>query len=180
MLLTLEKNITRPLLLFDQAQVNFVDHLKHLGITFSRNGKWHEHIDTILSSASKSLGMMRKLKFTLHRKVLNQIYVSFLRPLMEYSSTVWDGYTAYEKHSLGKIQNEAARIVTGLTRSVSLENLFSEIGWLSLPERRRYQKFVIVYKSKNGLIPEFLVDLFLPNVASISQYDLKTIMIMLF
>ena len=53
----------------------FVNHHKHLGITFSRDGKWHEHINTILSSASKILGMMRKLKFTLHRKALNQIYV---------------------------------------------------------------------------------------------------------
>ena len=113
MLFTLEKNITPSLLLFDQTQVNFVDHHKHLGITFSRDGKWHEHINTILSSASKILGMMRKLKFTLHRKALNQIYVSFLRHLMEYSSTVWDGCTAYEKDSLEKkYKNEAARIVT--------------------------------------------------------------------
>ena len=92
---------------------------------------------------------------------------------MEYSSAVWDGCTAYEKDSPEKIQNEAARIVTRLTRSVSLENLYSEIDWLSLSDRRRYQKLVIVYKSKNGLIPEFLVDLFPPNVASISQYDLR-------
>ena len=109
----------------------------------------------------------------MHKKALNKIYVSFLRPIIEYSSTVWDGCTAYEKDSLEKIQNEAARIVTGLTRSVSLENLYSEIGWFSLSDRRRYQKLVIVYKSKNGLIPEFLVDLFPPNIASISQYDLR-------
>ena len=82
MLFTLEKNITPPLLLFDQTQVNFVDLHKHLGITFSRDGKWHEHINTILSSASKILGVMQKLKFTLHRKALNQVYVSFLRPLI--------------------------------------------------------------------------------------------------
>ena len=131
MLFTLEKNITPPLLLLDQTQINFVDHHKHLGITISRGGKWHEHVNTILPSASKILGMMRKLKFTLHRKALNQIYVSFLRPLMEYSSTVWDGCTAYVKDSLERIQSEAARIVTGLTRSVSLENLYAEIGWFS-------------------------------------------------
>ena len=62
---------------------------------------------------------------------------------MEYSSTVWDGCTAFEKDSLEKIQNEAARIVTGLTRSVSLENLYSEIGWISLSDRRRYQNLLL-------------------------------------
>ena len=59
-------------------------------------------INTILSSAVKILGMMRKLKFTLNRKALNQIYLSFLRPLMEYSSSVWDSCTVYEKDSLEK------------------------------------------------------------------------------
>ena len=51
--------------------------------------------------------------------------------------------------------------------------LYFEICWLSLSDRRRYQKLVIVYKSKNGLIPEFLVDLFPPNIATISQYDIR-------
>ena len=175
MLFTLKKNITPPLLFFYQTQVNFVDHHKHLGINFSRDGKWHEYINTILSSASKSLGMMRKLKFTLHRKALNQIYVSFFKTLngILIDCLGWLYSTAYEKDSLENIQNEAARIVTGLTRSASLENVYYEIAWLSLSERRRYQTLVIVYKSKNGLIPEFLVDLFPPNVASISQYDLR-------
>ena len=114
-LFTLEQNVTPPLLLFDHTQVNFVEHHKHLGITFSNNGKWHEHINNILSSSAKILAMMRKLKFTMHRKALNQIYLSFLRPLMEYASSVWDSCAAYEKDSLEKLQNEAARIVTGLT-----------------------------------------------------------------
>ena len=72
-LFTLEQSIDPPLLLFDQTQVKFVDYNKHLGLTFSFNGKWHEHINAILSSAAKILGMMCRLKFTLNRKSLNQI-----------------------------------------------------------------------------------------------------------
>ena len=40
-------------------------------------------------------------------------------------------------NSLQKIQNEAARIVTGLTRSVSINNLYRECGWVTLDERRK-------------------------------------------
>ena len=58
---------------------------------------------------------MRKIKFTVNRKALQQIYISFLRPILEYGCTVWDGCTQYEKDNLEKIQHEAARIVTGLT-----------------------------------------------------------------
>ena len=66
---------------FNETHVNFVDHHKHLGITTSSDCKWHEHIQNMLSSASKVLGMMRKIKFTVNRKALQQIYISSLRPI---------------------------------------------------------------------------------------------------
>ena len=63
---------------------------------------------------------MRKLKFQLDRKSLEKIYTSFIRPLLEYSNVVWDNCTQYESNDLEKIQNEAARIVTGATKLTSL------------------------------------------------------------
>ena len=89
-------------LLFNKFSVNLVDHRKHLGVTLSHDTKWHEHINSILSSAAKKLGMMRILKYSISRKSLNQIYISFLRPVLEYSAVVWDGCTLYEKESLEK------------------------------------------------------------------------------
>ena len=55
---------------------------------------------------------------------------------------VWDGCIAYEKT---RIQYETARIVTGLTRSVSIDKLIKEIGWLSLSNKRLFQKAVLMY-----------------------------------
>jgi len=66
---------------------------------------------------------MRKLKLSVRRKTLNQIYVLFLRPILEYSSVVWDNCTQYEKDRLKKVQIEAARIVTGITRYITLHDL---------------------------------------------------------
>ena len=69
------------------------------------------------------LGILRNLKFRLKGIGLNQIYLSHLRPLSEYAAVVWDGYTLYEKRNMEQIQYEAVRLVTGLTRSASIENL---------------------------------------------------------
>ena len=55
------KNINNPILLFDNGSLNFVNHHKHLGVTFSHDTKWHEHINSLLSSAAKSLAMLRKI-----------------------------------------------------------------------------------------------------------------------
>ena len=56
------------------------------------------------------------------------------------------------------MQLEAARIVTGTTRSISTIKLNNEIGWLTLEDRRKYQKFVLTFKIKNDM--DYLNNLF--------------------
>ena len=167
-----DSNIAKPSLLFDNVPIQFVEHHKHLGLTLSSNCKWHEHINNLIQKSSKILGMMKKIKFSVKRKTLNQIYVSFLRPILEYASSVWDGCTNYEKETLEKIQHEAARIVTGLTRSVAISKLYDEVGWPSLENRRKYHKLILTYKVKNNLTPPYLSNLF-PDTVGARTYNLR-------
>ena len=116
---------------------------------------------------------MRKLKFTVRRKTLHQLYVSFLRPLLEYASVVSDNCTQQDKERLEKIQIEAARIVTGVTRSTSLKRIYNEIGWLTLNDRRKYQKLVLTVKIKNNMVPGYLSILFPRSDNDNQPYNLR-------
>ena len=44
---------------------------------------------------------MGKLKFDFDRKYLETIYITFIRPILEYADTVWDNCTQYEKDPKG-------------------------------------------------------------------------------
>ena len=90
---------------------------------------------------------MRKLKFQLDRKSLEMIYTSFIRPL-EYSNVVWDNCTQYESKDLEKIQNEAARIVTGATKLTSQQSLYIETGWESLASRQQIKACPLLQNAK--------------------------------
>ena len=136
--------------------------------------KWNKHTETILKSASKVIRIMRKLKYNFSRTALNQVYISFVRPLLEYSCIVWDGCTTEQSNTLEKLQNEAARIVTGLTlRSVSLERLYKECGWESLHSRRLNQKLKFMYRAVNEMIPSYISQLIPPTVGNSSHYNLR-------
>ena len=76
-------------------------------------------------------------------------------------------------NALQNVHNEAASTVTGLTRSVSIENLFTECGWVSLGERRRQQKLIFMYKSVNGLVPSYISDLIQPPIHETTYYPLR-------
>ena len=87
----------------------------------------------ILSSPTRlRINIVRKLKFKLDRKSLETIYTTFIRPLLEYGDIIWDNCTQAEKDELDKIQNKVARIATGATKLVSINNLYKEICWESL------------------------------------------------
>ena len=116
---------------------------------------------------------MRKLKYVFSRRSLNQIYVTYVRPVLEYSSVVWGGCTIEQQNSLEKLQNEAARIVTGLTKSVTLNRLYREFDWQTLQERRTNQILKLMYKAVNGMVPSYISDLIPPTVANVSQYELR-------
>ena len=102
----------------DETQINEVTSHKHLGVIFSNDCSWHNHIEHIKTKAWNRINVMRKLKFKLDRRSLQTIYFSFIRPVLEYADVVWNNCAQYESNELEKIQNEAARIVTGATKLV--------------------------------------------------------------
>ena len=162
-----------PPLNMDQQAINEVTSHKHLGLIFSNDCNWHEHIDYVKTKAWFRINIMRKLKFQLDRKSLETIYISFVRPLLEYADVVWDNCTQYESNELEKIQNEAARIVTGATKLVSLHSLYTETGWESLTSRREKHKLTLYFKMQNGMTPEYLSSLVPPTVGSAVRYNLR-------
>ena len=95
-----------------------------------------------------------------------------MRLILKYSDIVWDNITQYEEIVLQKIQNEAARIVTGATKLVSIDILNREIGWESLQDRRSKHKLCLFYKMKNILTPTYL-STFVPESVEGTIYNLR-------
>ena len=108
---------------FGQTDILSVDFHKQLGIVFSSDGKRTRHIYYILSKASMQVCVLRKLKFILKRKILEKIYLIFIRPL------VWDNCSQTNNDRLEQLQLEAGRIVTGLSVYSSRESLYQETEW---------------------------------------------------
>ena len=156
--------------LLNQTQIAGINPHKHLGIIFSNECTWHEHLELVKFKAWKRINTMRKLKFQLDVKFLQTIYFSFIRPLLEYADVVWNNCTQYESNELDKILNEAARIVTCATKLASINSLHTETGWETLGSRRKIHKLTMFYKMKNGLCPDYLASLVPATVGSASTY----------
>ena len=114
------------------------------------------------------------MKFRLKREYLEKIYLTFIRPVLEYSSEVWDNCGQLNSERLEKLQLEAARIVTGLTSYASTQSLYLETGWEKLKIRREVKKLTLFYKIMKEDAPEYLLDLIPPTVAETNNYNLRS------
>ena len=75
-----------PPLLMNNIILTETDTHKHLGLTLSNTCTWSNHIQA-----------MTTLKFRVSRKSLEQMYISFVRPLLEYCDSVWDNASVDSK-----------------------------------------------------------------------------------
>ena len=125
----------------------------HLGITFSSDATWGDHTQKIYEKAATRLNIMRMLKYDIDRKSLNQFYISFIRPTLEYGNIIWDNSTKQQSDLLESIQLDAARIITGLRKGTSHDILYKETGLCPLVIRRKHSKLIQFFKILNNEAP---------------------------
>ena len=101
------------------------------------------------------------------------MYISFVRPLLEYCDLVWDNTTTESKKQLDAIHIEAARIITGATELCSISLLLSDLGWEPLQDRRNQHKLIIFYKIIHGLTPSYLTNIAPPLIQETTDYNLR-------
>ncbi|KAK3106293.1 hypothetical protein FSP39_017122 [Pinctada imbricata] len=146
---------------------------RHLGIIFSADAKWTKHVDSIIARVSKQISVLRKLKYTIKKNFLSNIYLTFIRPSFEYASEVWDNLSNFDEERLEKFQLEAGRIVTGLPSYCSRAAIYFETGWETLKERRHNRKLNLMYKVQHNLAPDYLSNLIPSQVGSSNSYNLR-------
>ena len=101
------------------------------------------------------------------------MYISFVRPVLEYGGPIWDNCNKEEKSKLESVQTEAMRIVTGATKLCSIEKVYKDTGLETLQTRRNKHKLQIFYKMGNRIGPNYLNNLVPPLVQDNSRYSLR-------
>ena len=96
------------------------------------------------------------LKVNLDRRSLSKLYLTFIRPMLEYGNIIWDNCSVENKRNLQNIQLDAARISTGATKLCSTQKLYNDTGLETLNSRRSKHKLCQLYKMINSLTPRYL------------------------
>ena len=149
-----------------------VQSIKYLGVHIDNTFDWKKHIQEVSKKISRSLGLIKYAKRFLPLDSLKNLYTGLVDPHFHYCCAAWGVCGLAEIQQLQKLQNRAARIITGSNYDAPSKPLIKDLGWKTIKDLIQYELQIIVYKSRNGLASQYLYNMFVAN-SSDSSYNLR-------
>ena len=133
--------------------LNLTKNAKYLGLSITPSLSWSEHINKITKKANSTRGFIQRNLRHASPELKTQAYFTFIRPILEYSSTVWDPYTSTNINKIEMVQRKAARFVMNdWSRHSSVSTMLEHLKWQSLQARRAQSKTIMMYRISHNLI----------------------------
>ena len=134
-----------PVIKIGSETVNRVHTSKNLGVIIDDKLKWKTQIDSISKKVSRGNGAIKLIKPYVPKKCLTRVYNALVQPCFDYCSLVWQNCKLELQSKLQKLQNRAARIITGDNWEIRSKDVLDKLNWLPLNQRRLTDSYVIVH-----------------------------------
>ena len=144
----------------DGVKLQQVTSCKHLGVIIDENLSWNDHVESIVKKSRSGLYMLNKVKPYVPSNTMNMIYNSLLAPYFDYCDVIWGTCNSTTRHKVQKMQNRAAKIITGGTWYDSSTAALNTLHWYNIKERYEFHLATAMYKIINGHTPSYLCNRF--------------------
>lgn len=125
---------------------------RYLGVHITTTLSWSVHIQGLCTKARKLVGMMyRQFYGWADTDTLRLLYITNIRPHLEYACELWDPSTKKDIDNLEKVQKFACRVC--LKRwDLSYEDMLRLLDLPLLSTRRRYLKLCSMWKIVHNVL----------------------------
>ena len=152
-----------------------VSNAKYLDVTMNTRLSWKKHVHAICSKANQTKQFLQRNLVACKPETKLQCYKTFIRPIVEYSSSVWDpvGNNQLTKQ-IESVQRKAARWITNnWNYDVSSGQIAKELQLQSLSERRELARLKLLHSIYWG--QKFLPKSIIPGSTRYTDIRFKSI-----
>ena len=133
--------------------------IKDLGVLISANLKPSSHIAMIVRKAEYVLGLIRRGFRHLDQTSLCNLFISLVRPILEFSSCAWSPHLKRDSILIERVQHRFTRLFQHLIDIPYEQRLFI-LGLQSLERRRIRSDMIMTFRIVHGLVDCNLEDFF--------------------
>ena len=124
---------------------------KDLGVVFDKDLKFTSHVNQIVMKANRVLGIIKRTFASRDANTIRLLYVTLVRPILDYASTVWNPHLMKNIHKLEAVQRRATKLIPSFYNLTYSERL-QELNLPSLLYRRTRMDLIMTYKILNNLV----------------------------
>jgi len=157
---------------YGNQEVSIVNSVCDLGVDIDSNCSFAMHINRTVSKAFSRVGMILKGFRSKDITILKQAFVTYVRPLLEYASTVWSPIIKKHITAIESVQRYFTKQIPSLKEHCYEERL-AILGFETLELRRLKFDLLLYYKSLNNLVP-WTDSRFFTSVNELSQVKTRS------
>ena len=122
-----------------------------LGVEIDCNSKYDTHINYIIGKAYARVGVIFKGFASRHLHLLRQAFITYVRPVLGYASSVWAPYLLKHINAIEKVQKRFTKHIYFLSH-LSFRERLAAINLEPLELRRLKHDLVMYYKCLHNLV----------------------------
>ena len=119
---------------------------KFLGIIIDDDISWKAHINYISCKISKTIALLRYLRYTFPKHVLKTLYMTLIYPYFNYCNIIWGAADPTAIEPLKLLQKKVIRIISRAKYLDNTEPLFISMKLLNLTELYKLNCILFIYK----------------------------------
>lgn len=158
----LANKIKCPNLIVGEHEVVPSSCVRNLGVVMDSQASMEQHVNTATKAAYMHLYNINRIKAFLDKASLERIIHAFVTSKLDYGNALLHGYPAALLNRLQRVQNSAARILSGQRKYDHITPTLRELHWLPVEQRIKFKIAILVFKAKHQLAPGYIQDLITP------------------
>ena len=143
------------------TNIERVKEVVFLGVILDEHLSWKSHIAHLSSKVSRSIGIIYRSSFCLHKSALCMLYFSLIYPYLYYCISVWGSTYPTNLNRIFVLQKRAIRTISKSPFDAHTGPIFKELNILSLHNIYLAQIGKIMFQYKAGLLPACFENIFL-------------------
>jgi len=155
---SLSKHSSDFQLQIDNNGISPSDSAKDFGVLFDQHLNMETHVTVICKASYFHIRNIRSLKSIFTHDALISVVHAFITSRLDSSNSLLLCLSDKLLQRFQRIQNIAARIVTGCRKYDHITPILKELHWLPVIKRIQFKTLMITYKALNGQAPIYLTE----------------------
>ena len=169
MLITPRRMATKiecPTLVIGDHAVATSPFVRNLGIILDSVAAMERQINAVCKTSHMHLYNISKIRCYLDKQSLACVIHAFVTCRLDYGNALLCGYPGTQIQKLQRVQNVAARLISGRRKYDHITPVLKNLHWLPVGQRIKFKVMITVFKAMHNTAPAYLQELIVPYVPS--------------